>query len=217
MKARLAALLAGLFTLRRRGSITRAEPPSTQLSSRWWRPAAILLVVLTILALAPLAFIYSGVFDVAASRQHTPPVYWALITTLRQSVLTRADREIGPPPADLVSLARFDRGLVLYEEYCLPCHGAPGVPMSPIGQSLTPAPANLVLTGREWTPEEVFWTVKNGLKMTGMPAWGHHLSEDEMWSIVTFVKTLHTLAPVEYKQHREKLVPAHSVSEQRRP
>jgi mono/diheme cytochrome c family protein len=184
----------------------RAQTPQR---SRWGRRAVVAVAALLVAALGGLGFIYSGIFDVAASRQHTPVVYWALITSLRQSVHVRAGREVGPAP-DLSGRARFERGLVFYDLHCLQCHGAPGVPMRRMGQSLTPAPANLVKTGRDWSSQEIFWTVKHGLKMTGMPAWGHFLTEDDMWSIVAFVKTMPSLSPAEYKRRRATLVLMHT-------
>jgi mono/diheme cytochrome c family protein len=189
---------------RRAETRTSARP---SLFRRHWVPftAAALMVIL--LPLGALGFIYLGVYDVAASRQHTAPVYWALITTLRQSVLARASREVGPAP-DLAAPGRADEGLILYEANCVPCHGAPGIAMHDIGKGLTPAPANLVIAGRQWSSQEIFWSVKHGFKMTGMPAWGHRLSDEEIWSIVALVKTLPTLSPLEYRERRARLIPS---------
>ena len=52
---------------------------------------------------------------------------------------------------------------------------------------LMPPPANLAYTAREWTPAELFWVVKNGIKMTGMPAWEYRLADDDLWAIVAYL------------------------------
>lgn len=161
-----------------------------------------------VLALGVLLFIYSGVYDVASTRQHTAPVYWMLITTLKQSIFAHAEG-IHAPPLDDPVLAR--RGFVLYDEYCVPCHGAPGVPLTAVGMGLTPLPGNLVPTAREWSSAEIYWTVRNGLKMTGMPAWEYRFSDADLWAVVAFVKTLPGLSPADYRALRDAIrpMPAH--------
>ena len=173
---------------------------------------AVLVVVPLVLVTAPIAIIYSGAYDVAATRQHTPFVYGLLITSLRQSIKAHAAREV-PPPPDLTRPELIEPGLVLYDRHCAVCHGAPGAAPGPLGLGLTPPPANLVIPGREWTPQELYWTSAKGLKMTGMPAWEFRLSERELWSVVAFVRTMPSLAPADYRARRARLVPAHSPDE----
>lgn len=169
----------------------------------------VLLIVAGLVAMvAPLAFVYSGVYDVAATRQHTPIVYWGLITSLRQSIQAHAAREAPPPPPDLWEQEVVDRGLVLFDRHCAVCHGAPGRAPDLMGLGLTPPPANLVPVGRDWTPQEIYWTVSKGLKMTGMPAWEFRMSERDRWAITAFVKTMPLLAPAEYEALRSALIPA---------
>ncbi|MGH6612256.1 MAG: c-type cytochrome [Burkholderiaceae bacterium] len=169
-----------------------------KLATRWL--AGLLVVVGVGLA----AFVYSGVYDVAATSQHTLPVYGLLEAVTRRSVVTHA-RAIEVPP--LTSPALAERGFRLYDQHCVQCHGAPGVAPAPFALGLLPAPANLPATAREWTPAEVFWTVKHGLKMTGMPAWKFRLPEEDIWAIVAFVRQLPTIAPLEYQALRRLAAP----------
>lgn len=159
-----------------------------------------------------LAFIYFGIYDVAATRQHTPVVYWAFMTGLRESIRAHAARE-APQPPDLADTQRLARGLVLYDRHCLQCHGAPGVAPTAIGLGMTPPPSNLVLPGRDRSARELYWTVSNGIKMTGMPAWEYRLMEDERWAVVAFLKKLPTLSPAEYRAQRARLASAHDSRE----
>lgn len=171
------------------------------------------VVVLVLFGLAaPFAVIYSGAYDVAATRQHTAPVYWALITSLHQSIQAHAGREVAAPP-DLGDRIRIEQGLVLYEQLCATCHGAPGRPPDALALGMTPPPANLMPAARSWTAGEIFWTVSKGLKMTGMPAWEFRLSEDEIWAVTAFVKHMASLSPVEYEVERAALItPAPALS-----
>jgi mono/diheme cytochrome c family protein len=151
-------------------------------------------LVLTALAGAALV-VYSGVYDISASRQHTQWVYSLLETTMRQSVRRQA-RDINPPPLD--DPARIQRGALCFQAKCAQCHGAPGVAASDIGKSMQPVPGPLVDALQRWQPREIYWITRHGIKMSGMPAWEFRLSDDQMWDIVAFVNHLPSLTPQAY-------------------
>lgn len=166
------------------------------------RRLAILAVILAAFAAGPL-FIYFGVYDVAATSEHSTPVYWLLHTAMTQSVRWRA-AGIKPPP---ISDARMsERGAILYRDHCARCHGAPGVPPGDFALGLEPAPTNLAEAARRWKPAEIYWTVKHGVKMTGMPSWDARLSEADLWSVVAFVMRLPTLSPTDYRSLAEPAI-----------
>lgn len=81
------------------------------------------------------------------------------------------------------------------------CHSAPGYSRTEIAQGLYPLPPDL--TKEEFLKRrnnaELYWVIKNGIKMTGMPAFGPTHSEEELWGIVVFLKRLPNLKPEEYK------------------
>jgi mono/diheme cytochrome c family protein/cytochrome c2 len=153
-------------------------------------------LLLVMMALGAVVFVLWGVYNVSALQQHTRPVYIALDAALKRSISQRAG-EIETPP--LSDPALIEQGLQHYRRTCVQCHGAPGVARDDVGKGLTPIPANLVQTARHWTPAEIFWTVKHGIKMTGMPAWRFEFTDEEIWSIVAFVMQLPRLTPAEYK------------------
>lgn len=159
--------------------------------------AVITLVLLSILLITgAFFFIYFGIYNVAATEQHTRPVYWLLDMALKQSIRRRAEKITVPP---LTDTSLINRGFHCYQEQCLQCHGAPGVARDDLGKGLTPVPVELVYTAREWTPAEIYWTVRHGIKMTGMPAWEFRLPDEDLWAIVAFVKQLHTFSPQAYE------------------
>ena len=125
------------------------------------------VLVLLVLALAALGFIHSGIYDVAADTPDTGLIQWALETTQSRSVHRRAE-QVQAPPLNDPDLIRT--GLIEYHELCVVCHGAPGVPISPVGQGLNPSPPLLADESAEVDAGELFWITKNGIKMTGMPA-----------------------------------------------
>ena len=144
------------------------------------------------------AFVYSGAYDISAVDQHTKPVYWLIEATMRRAVAVRA-KDIEPP--DLTRAETIERGFAPYVRHCEQCHGAPGVSPQPAALGMMPVPAYLVPVGREWSAGEVYWVVRNGIKATGMPAWKHRMSDDEIWHVVAFVK--HRLPYLTAAQYRE--------------
>ncbi|MGH9360428.1 MAG: c-type cytochrome, partial [Thermoanaerobaculia bacterium] len=153
------------------------------------------VAVLALVALVLLGVIYSGAYDVAATTPDEGVVAWAFETALERSLERRA-RGVEVPPLDRPE--QLATGLVHYHEMCVTCHGAPGVPASEIGAGLHPFPPELAEEAEELEPAELFWVVKNGIKMTGMPAFGPTHSDEELWAIVAFVETLPEMLPQQY-------------------
>jgi mono/diheme cytochrome c family protein len=159
------------------------------------------IIVLAVLgAIGATGFVYSGMYNVAAADQHKAPVFWVLKTTMRRAVERHSHSVVVPPLDDPTQIAR---GRVLFVTHCSRCHGAPGVAPEPFALGLRPAPANLANTALEWVPAQIYWAITNGLKLTGMPAWEFRLTDDEIWSIVAYVRRMPYEAP---RRFREALV-----------
>ena len=170
-------------------------------------PRRRLTILLTVVVLALVgvtigaAVVFGGLYNVAATTQHTQQVYSLLEIAMRQSVRLRA-RDIEPPPLDDPAL--IARGLGCFVEKCVQCHGAPGVAQSSIGQSMQPVPGPLVDAHQRWRPRELYWLTRHGIKMSGMPAWEFHLDDRDLWAVVAFLGTLPALSPAAFaSQARE--------------
>lgn len=148
---------------------------------RWMIYGMALAVAVALVA--GLALLYSGLYNVSAISQHTPPVYWALEHGMRASVRRRA-QDLNPPPVDEALLRK---GAQCFELHCAQCHGAPGRAPDDMGKGMQPLANSLVQTGRDWPLEEIFWVAKSGLRMTGMPSWEARLGEQELWATAAFV------------------------------
>lgn len=146
--------------------------------------------------LGAVAFIYSGIYDIAATTPHNPAVRWALHTTMHNSVAARAEDIAAPQGFDENQVRK---GLEHFSETCVMCHGAPGVEPSVVGQGLRPEPPDLAEAAKKWAPAELFWIVNNGIKMTGMPAFGPAHTDEDLWAIVAFLGRLPTLSPEDYR------------------
>ncbi|BBK35954.1 cytochrome c [Allostella sp. ATCC 35155] len=142
-------------------------------------------------------FVWSGIYNVSASRQHLDVTTWILDTLRRHSVRTHS-LGIAAPPLDAPGLVRL--GAVHYDLACAACHGAPGRPASALADAMLPTPPPLGPAVREWSPEELSWIVLNGQKYTGMPAWVAPRRGDEVWAVVAFLRRLPQIDAAEYRR-----------------
>jgi cytochrome c553 len=132
-------------------------------------------------------FVWFGLFDVAASTRHSTPAEWFLHFVMQRSVAHYATEL---PVPDLDDTALILRGALHYASGCAACHGAPGQLASPIAQQMTPVPPGLYSAARDFDPSQLFWIVRNGVKMTAMPGWPAPGRSDEIWDMVAFIHHL---------------------------
>lgn len=150
-------------------------------------------------------FIYSGIYNVAATSKDSPIVHWILHTTMEQSVERRAEGITPSKDFVLTDPATIHLGFNHYKEMCVICHGGPGVKPGEARAGLNPKPPLLAKIVKGMSPGELFWVIKNGIKMTGMPAWGPTHSDDKIWAIVAFVKKLPGLTATDYRKMQQQI------------
>lgn len=156
-----------------------------------------ILGAVLILLVAGIVVMYSGVINVAATERHAPLTAFVLDTTMDHSVRYHA-KGITPPPLD--DARTVMDGFRHYREMCVDCHLAPGIDSSEIRKGLLPEPPELQRTVADWKPTELFWIVRNGVKMTGMPAWGVTHSDAQIWAIVAFLEKLPNMTAAQYHE-----------------
>jgi mono/diheme cytochrome c family protein len=142
---------------------------------------------------------YSGIPDVSATKPEGSIVDWFLNTTKDHSIHSQAAGIIVPSLSDSSFLVT---GFEHYDGMCKACHGAPGNEPEELAQGLNPPAPDLASSTTDLSPAEMFLIVKNGIKMTGMPAWGASHSDSAIWAIVTFLQRLQTLTPETYKGYQ---------------
>jgi mono/diheme cytochrome c family protein len=157
---------------------------------------SVLITLISLLVLL-LIFVYSGWYNVSAMNDESGLMKWVFNSTKSNSIESRL-KEISVP--DLNDLAMLKEGFEHYNEMCVSCHGAPGIEESELSKGLNPPTPYLVEVAKGLDPKELFWITKNGIRMTGMPAWGKTHSDEKIWAIVAFMKTLPELTPEEYKK-----------------
>jgi len=145
----------------------------------------IVLAVLGIVGAA--ALIYSGSFNVAATEKHYDLVHSVIETARVRSIKVHAAGMT--PPTDLDNQARLVNGTSHFAEHCAMCHSASGVEAEDMAEGMYPKPPVLTDVATHYTPGELFWILKNGIKMSGMPSWGDH-GDDDLWNTVAFMERL---------------------------
>lgn len=96
-----------------------------------------------------------------------------------------------------------------YADHCAICHANDGSGQTPIGQNLYPKAPDMRLPATQSLSDgELYYTIHNGIRLTGMPAWGEsdpHRDHDS-WKLVFFLRRLPNLTPAELKE-MERLNP----------
>jgi mono/diheme cytochrome c family protein len=151
---------------------------------------------LTALAIGGVVFVGSGIYNIGADDHHTKIVL-AIIEQLRERSIAVRARAIQPP--NLEDPSRIGAGAEHYAALCVGCHLAPGVTSSAIRVGLYPHPPNLAQEDTR-DPQRAFWTVKHGIKMSAMPAWGKTLDDAAIWDLVAFLRQMPTMTPETYQQ-----------------
>jgi mono/diheme cytochrome c family protein len=160
------------------------------------RVSLVIAATLVAFAIGAVVFVGSGIYNIGADDHHTKIVL-AVIEQLRERSIAVHARAIHPP--DLEDPARIEAGAEHYAALCVGCHRAPGVTKSDIRAGLYPHPPNLAQEDTR-DAQRAFWTVKHGIKMSAMPAWGKSLDDAVIWDLVAFVRQMPAMTPETYRQ-----------------
>jgi mono/diheme cytochrome c family protein len=92
------------------------------------------------------------------------------------------------------STQTLSTGRKLFEQHCARCHGASGHGDGPDAAKLSPPPANIAAASKMPMASDgyLFWTISEGGAPTGsaMPPFKQALTNDEIWKIITYLRTL---------------------------
>jgi len=113
-----------------------------------------------------------------------------LATKAKRFVVRRASGgEIPAPPADIS--ASLKEGDKLFGVECSECHGDSARKPTDAGRWMYPRAADLGSAEvQKYSDRELFWIVKNGIRLSGMPAFGRVESDEHIWDLVRFVRTV---------------------------
>jgi mono/diheme cytochrome c family protein len=143
-------------------------------------------------------FFFGGYYSVAGTAGEPDVIKWALVHVRKASIEHHAKDS---PPLSLNDPATVQAGARAFSERgCVNCHGGPGVDWAKFSEGLHPDPPDLKELANDRAPKQLFWVIKNGINMTGMPSFGAiEVPDQEIWTIVAFVKKLPSVSNDDYK------------------
>lgn len=143
-------------------------------------------------------FFFGGFYSVAGTA-YEPEIVKSVLIRVRTASVARHAKD--PAPANLEEAATIQAGARQFIAHgCATCHGAPGVDWLKFSEGMHPDPPGLKDVVDERTPSELFWVIKNGINMTGMPSFAlAGAKDDELWQIVAFLKKLPTVSDADFK------------------
>jgi mono/diheme cytochrome c family protein len=150
------------------------------------------IVTLLVLILGGLGFAMLGL---APTTANVPPPHWEhrLANTAMDASMERHAPHLANPltPTD----QNLEDGMKLYTMNCALCHGAFDRKPSSLAASFYPPPPNLISDPPDDPEWHLFYTIRTGVRYTGMPAWDKTLSEQDMWKITTLLSHMDKLPP----------------------
>jgi mono/diheme cytochrome c family protein len=156
------------------------------------RPRA--LVMLAALALVAVAVI-AAISQIKLDAISEPGPIETFLATQAKHVLIGWYSGNGIPPGPTDLQASIKEGDTLYGTDCSMCHGADGHTPTDNGRWMYPRASDLTSPEvGQYTDRELFWIIKNGIRLTGMPAFGKVESDENIWDLVSYVKTLRAKA-----------------------
>jgi cytochrome c553 len=158
-----------------------------------WKYLIAAVVVAPVLALL---VAWSGLVSIGARSGHWAITDWFLHWSMQSSVRT-ASLSTQVPPFDNPEMLKLAAGH--YEAGCAMCHGSPARERSAVVFGMLPVPPDLKPRIPTWTDAELFHIVEKGVRFTGMPAWPAEHREDEVWSMVAFLRKMPNLNAGDYR------------------
>jgi mono/diheme cytochrome c family protein len=86
-------------------------------------------------------------------------------------------------------------GMKIYQTNCAGCHGDIHQRHQSFGDALYPRAPQFMEDAPDMPENENFYIVQHGIRLTGMPAFGNSLNQQEAWQVVTFLSHMDKLSP----------------------
>ena len=170
---------------------------------RWFLGGVLFTIVVAMAA--GLALIRSG-RGFSAREQPTGMEAWVAQKSRALAMPAEAKSRTNPVANSPEVLAE---GRAHWADHCFSCHANDGSGNTTLGKSLyPPAPDMRLPATQQLTDGELFYIIQNGIRLTGMPAWGTGTAKDEedSWKLVHFIRHLPQIT-LEEKKAMEKMNP----------
>ena len=163
------------------------------------RKRAVLLSVITLAVAGAAAYGWMTIRRGFSARDNPSSLETYLAKTARNLSIPPSERDAKnpiPPTAEVLSEARAH-----FADHCATCHGNDGSGKTDIGQNLYPKPPDMRQPETQrLTDGQIYYIIHNGIRLTGMPAWGGPGKDEDSWKLVLFIRHLPQMTPQEMKE-----------------
>lgn len=161
--------------------------------------------VVWVVLVAVVAAIAYGAFKLRrgiSARKEPSKTEIQVARALRHMAIPKLDREDENPWKDVATADVMKDAREHFADHCSQCHANDGSGNTDMGKNLYPrAPDMRLAATQNLSDGELYYIIRNGVPLTGMPAWGepHTDQDDESWQLVLFIRRLPHLTPDEIK------------------
>ncbi len=138
-----------------------------------------------------------------SARDEPSAIEAAIARRVRHLAVPRGARDTPNPVA--LSPETLAEGRAHFADHCASCHGNDGRGQTPLGRNLYPKAPDMQLPATQSLSDgELFYIIHNGIRLTGMPAWGDGTPEDDLesWKLVHFIRHLPEISATEIEEMR---------------
>jgi mono/diheme cytochrome c family protein len=173
-----------------------------------------ILFTLVVLILGGLGFTLLGFVPTAAN---VAPPHWehSLANGAMDASMERYAPRVTNPlmPTD----QNLEDGMKLYTMNCALCHGGLDRKPSALANSFYPPPPNLISDPPDDPEWHIFYTIRTGVRYTGMPAWDKALGEQDLWKVTMLLSHMDKLPPAVQDYWKANFSAAPVASDEKTP
>jgi mono/diheme cytochrome c family protein len=120
-------------------------------------------------------------------------------TTARKMAVPSTYRQLRNPMTP--STENIRAGMEHFADHCATCHGNDGRGQTFFGKGLYPKPPDMGAAGTQNKSDgELYYTIQNGVRLSGMPAFGEAHTPEKAWRLVLFIRHLPQITPEELSE-----------------
>jgi len=166
------------------------------------KPWKVILLVFVAVIVAAVAYGASVIRRGFSARDEASTLETVVASAVRKISIPRVAREKQNPWKDAATPEIMAGARAHWADHCATCHANDGSGQTEIGQNLYPkAPDMRLPATQNLTDGELYYIIRNGIRLTGMPAWGDPelQQDDESWHLVLFIRHLPRITPEELR------------------
>jgi len=91
--------------------------------------------------------------------------------------------------------ANLMAGMKIYQANCAVCHGDVRQPESMLADAFYPRAPQFMKDPPDMPENQNFYIIEHGVRLSGMPAWGNILDQQQVWQLTSFLKDMDKLSP----------------------